>query len=253
MKKYWVPALERADSILRMLAIHPAEYRLMDLSKSLEINKSSMFSLLNTMENLQWIQKEKDGTYSLGLSLGMLSASYFRQFNLVETFHQIAPQHVHRLGETAQLSSLNGNNIFYLAKQESKSPIRIATDPGMRRPAHGPSLGKVLLSQYSYEQLLELYPEEQLEPLTPYTITNREELWKQLQDVRRKGYATEKGEVAEELFCVAAPIWDHENQMIASVSFTMLEANWNEKRESAITEVINLAHHLSEHTGHAKS
>lgn len=250
MKKYWVPAIERADSILKILANHPRQYRLIDLSNELNINKSSMFSLLNTLEDLHWVKKEKDGTYALGLAMGMFSASYFHQLDLVEIFHQIAPLYVERIGETAQLAILNDKHIFYLAKQESQSPIRIATDPGMTLPAHAPSLGKVLLSQFTYKQLIELYPDEPLEPLTPYTVKTRQALWEQLQYIKENGYVFEQREATKDFYCVAAPIWNYENHMIAAVCFTMLEGSWKEKKERAITEILNLANHLSEYTGH---
>ncbi|MDB5085956.1 MAG: IclR family transcriptional regulator, partial [Bacilli bacterium] len=54
-QKYWVPALEKASQILSLLAAEPARMRLMDLSTILVIHKSSMFSLLHTLENLGWV------------------------------------------------------------------------------------------------------------------------------------------------------------------------------------------------------
>jgi IclR family KDG regulon transcriptional repressor len=67
--KYWVPALEKANVILHAIAEQPYHLRLIDLSKQLNINKSSMFSLLNTLEQLQWIRRDKADTFSLGPSL----------------------------------------------------------------------------------------------------------------------------------------------------------------------------------------
>ena len=50
--KYRVPAIERAHLILKEISLHPGELKLIDLSRTLAINKSSMYSLLLTMENL---------------------------------------------------------------------------------------------------------------------------------------------------------------------------------------------------------
>ena len=58
-RKYWVPALERAQEVLQLVAAHPSKLKLMDLSGATEINKSTMFSLLHTMETLNWVIKEK--------------------------------------------------------------------------------------------------------------------------------------------------------------------------------------------------
>lgn len=64
-KKYWVPALDKATRILELIAENPHQLKLIDLSRRLDINKSSMFSLLHTMEELRWISKDKGDTYAL--------------------------------------------------------------------------------------------------------------------------------------------------------------------------------------------
>lgn len=249
MKRYWVPALERADQILRLIACEPARNRLIDLSQQLGINKSSMFSLLNTMESLGWIVKEKDDTYSLGSSFGALGAAYFRQFNLLKFFHMEAPASMQRVGETIQFAVLEGRDIIYLAKEESPAPIRVATDPGMRFPAHATSLGKALLTQYSYEQLQQLFPEALLEAKTAKTITQLDHLWLQLQQTYEQGYAIDEQEAVSGFFCIAAPILNHRNEIIAAVSFTMMEAAWLEKFELAKEEIVSLARRLSQRAG----
>jgi IclR family KDG regulon transcriptional repressor len=249
MKRYWVPALERADQILTLIAYEPARNRLIDLSKQLGINKSSMFTLLNTMESLGWIVKEKDDTYSLGSSFGALGAAYFRQFNLLKFFHVEAPASTHRVGETIQFAVLEGRDIIYLAKEESPAPIRVAADPGMRFPAHATSLGKALLTQYSYEQLKQLFPEPLLEAKTPHTITQLDQLWLQLQQTYEQGYAIDEQEAVSGFFCIAAPILNHRNEIIAAVSFTMMEAAWLDKFELAKEEIVSLARRLSQRAG----
>lgn len=249
MKRYWVPALERADLILSLIAYEPARYRLIDISKQLGINKSSMFTLLHTMESLGWLVREKDDTYSLGSTFGALGAAYFRQFNLLKFFYVEAPVSAQRVGETIQLAILEGRDIIYLAKEEIPAPIRVATDPGMRFPAHATSLGKTLLTQYSYEQLKELYPEPQLEAKTPYTITQLDQLWSQIQQVYEQGFAIDEQEAVSGFFCLAAPILNQRNQIIAAVSFTMMEAGWHDKFEIAQEEIVSLARRLSQRAG----
>jgi IclR family KDG regulon transcriptional repressor len=249
MPKYWVPALERANAILTLLAQKPSQHRLIDFTNLLNINKSSMFSLLQTMETLGWIQKEKGDTYSLGPTMGAISASYFRQFHLLKAFHQEAPLSVERVEETIQLAMLDGSHIIYLAKEESNSPIRVASDPGMRFPAHATSLGKVMLSQFSYEKFRQLFSNSPLEVMTPYTITDLNQIWRQIEEANSQGYAYDEQEAVLGFNCVAAPIYNHVGQIIAAVSFTMLEVRWSERGELARTEIINLAQRLSRRAG----
>ncbi len=105
-KKYWVPALEKTNAILLLIAEQPGSMRLIDLSKSLNINKSSMFSLLHTLEKLEWVVREEDGAYSLGFALAYFGTAYFNQFQLIEQFHKEAAGTKQILKETIQLAAL---------------------------------------------------------------------------------------------------------------------------------------------------
>ncbi|MDR7240787.1 IclR family transcriptional regulator [Neobacillus drentensis] len=248
--KYRVPAIERASIILNQIAKEPAKLRLIDLSKSLDINKSTMYSLLTTLESLGWIVKGKGDTYSLGPSLGALSAAYFRQFSILQSFYLEAYKSVNKIEENIQLGILDGKKVIYLAKEEGNSPVRLLTDPGMSFPAHASAIGKIQLSQYTFDQLKELYQDTELESVTQNTVTDLNVLSAQLETAKRQGYICETQEAVPGFFCVAAPIYNHENKIIAGVSFTMLENSWNEKQDAAREEIIDIAGRLSKQAGY---
>ncbi|MEH7072923.1 IclR family transcriptional regulator [Neobacillus drentensis] len=252
-EKYWVPAIERTNLVIGLIAKEPGKHRLIDISKSLNINKSTMFSLLNTLEILGWIVKEKSDTYTLGPTLGGYSAAYFRNFNFLETFHKEAAISVKRLNETVQMGTLHGTNIVYLAKEENDSRVRLVTDPGMQFPAHATAIGKIQLAQYRHEELVELYSGRELEQNTPYTVKNIDGLWEQIAAAKQQGYICEEQEASLGFYCVSAPIYNYENKLIYGISFTMLESSWKIKKEQAITEIIDLAGRISKHAGYQQS
>ncbi|MFC4768047.1 IclR family transcriptional regulator [Effusibacillus consociatus] len=253
MQKYWVPALERANAILALLAAEPSDLRLIDLSNRLGINKSSMYSLLNTMETLGWVVKGKGDTYSLGPALGSLSAAFFRQFHLLQSFHEEAASSAKRVGETIQLAVLNGRHVLYLAKEETAAPVRVVSDPGMRFPAHATSLGKALLTQFDYDSLRELYHDQEFEAMTPYTVTDLEQLWEQVKQSKINGYACDLQEAVAGFYCIAAPVYNHSDRILAAVSFTMMETAWQEKFDLARDEIVDLARRLSQRAGHTRT
>nr|WP_263324529.1 IclR family transcriptional regulator [Neobacillus sp. Marseille-Q6967] len=251
-EKYWVPAIERTNMVIGLIAKEPGKHRLIDLSKRLDINKSTMFSLLNTLETLGWIVKDQGDTYKMGPTLGGYSAAYFRQFNIMEMFKKEAAESVKNINETVQMGTLHGTNIVYLAKEENLSRVRLISDPGMQFPAHATAMGKIQLSQYSYNEFLDLYSGKELEQTTPHTVHNLEELWKQILDGKQKGYICEEQEAALGFYCVAAPIYNNENKLMYGVSFTMMENSWEAKKEKAIAEIIDLAARLSRHAGYVR-
>ncbi|WP_223292255.1 IclR family transcriptional regulator [Salipaludibacillus neizhouensis] len=249
-QKYWVPAIERANSIIELIANNSSQLRLIDLSKQLEINKSSMYSLLNTLETIGWIKKDKNELYKLGAKLGSYSSAYFSQYNILEAFSFEARKSIDVVDEHIQLGRLIGGEVFYLAREEGNSPARLVTDPGMRYPAYASAIGKMVLTQFNYEELIEIYPEREFEKKTENTIENVDELWEQLLQAKKNGFITEEQEGAIGFCCVAAPIYNKEKQITAGISFTMLENVWIKKQDLATEEIIKLAKQLSANGGY---
>ncbi|TDG00977.1 IclR family transcriptional regulator [Paenibacillus piri] len=248
-KKYWVPALEKADDVLQAISEQPSKLRLIDLSNRLGINKSSMFSLLNTMEALDWVVRETEGTYSLGSKLGYIGNAFFKQFSLIDRFRKEAAVTKHTIQETIQLAKLEQHEVLYLAKEEMPSPVRLASEPGMKLPAHVTALGKAMLASLDMPEFVKLFPQEALEPcLTPHTIGRRSELLKQLGVARVQGYAFDLQEAVMGFCCVAAPVRDAQGQVIAAISCSMFQHEWEQKRELAQREICALAAKLSQST-----
>ncbi|HZH61270.1 MAG TPA: IclR family transcriptional regulator [Metabacillus sp.] len=249
-EKYWVPAIERADLVLKEISKKPHQLRLIDLSKKLELNKSSLFSLLNTLEYLGWIVKDGGDKYSLGPSIGAFSSAYLSQFNLLQSFHKEAELSVAKVNEHIQLGVLQKENVVYLGKVEGDSGVRLVTDPGMQFPAYASSIGKIQLIQHTKQELEKIFPPGEWEKKTPYTTSNLDELFEKVQQAKQNGYAIENQEAALGFHCVAAPIYSHENKIIAGVSFSMTTSSWEVKKEEAKKEIIQLANRLSQLAGY---
>jgi len=244
-KKYWVPALDRADTIITIIANEPKQHKLMDLSKKTGINKSSLFSVLNTLEELGWIYKEVDQTYALGPKLGLFGSRYIQQFDLTRLFYQEAEKTTMIVEEPIQMSVLEGKEIIYIAKEEGSSVVRIATEPGMRLPAHATAMGKVMLSTFSDEKLTEMYKGDDFKRLTDKTVDNLGDLQDQINDFKQNGYIIESQETVKGFTCIAAPVRNEKNEIIAAVSFTMTLDKWEKKSELSKREILDLSKKLS--------
>jgi IclR family transcriptional regulator, KDG regulon repressor len=243
--KYWVPAISRANDVIHLVARYPGKFRLIDLSQELEISKSSIYSLLNTLEHLSWLRKTDKETYTLGPFFGTVGTLYLHQFDILDAFLSEAKRVVSIVDEHIQLGRLVGDEVYYMAREEGSSPVRLVTDPGNRFPAYASGLGKVLLSQYDYEQLKDVLAETTFEKKTPSTVSNIDELWEEIKKAKEQGYITDEEEGAKGFYCVAAPIYDSRNEITAAVSFTMLESSWKKKQELATKEIQKLAKVLS--------
>lgn len=243
--KYNVPALEKAHQIIQLIAENSSHYKLIDLSRELEINKSSMYSLLQTMERLGWLIRDTGDLYRLGTFFGRTGSLYFHQLDIVSHFHREAMGVKNRIGETLQLARLEGREVFYLAKEEAPSPVRLMSEPGMRWAAYATGLGKAMLADISDVEINALFPEEKLQALTKNTIETPNELLIELNKVRMNGVAIDEEEAALGFSCVAAPVRGADGKVIAAVSCSIPQYNWVQKKDLATHEITALARLLS--------
>jgi DNA-binding IclR family transcriptional regulator len=245
MKKYWVPALEKAHLVVHLISEEPAKLKLSDLCKRLDISKSSMFSLLQTMETLSWIVRTPADTYTLGIHYGLLGNAYFQQYDLIDAFRHEAPAFMHAVNESIQLARLENADVFYLAKETASSPVQMVSGPGTRFPAHATGLGKMLLSGLKEAQFELLYPSDSLASLTPFTLRTKASLIEQVAVIRGQGYAIDLQEGVMGFNCIAAPIYHPNGQMTAAISFSIPLHHWEEKRDQALTAILSLSQKLS--------
>ncbi|MGE7667272.1 IclR family transcriptional regulator [Ureibacillus composti] len=243
-KEYQVPALIKVDSILRMVTKHKGSLRLIDISKELGISKSSCFNLLRTLEQLKWLVKDDQDEYKLGPVLGQYGHHYFKDLEIINIFQIEAKKSLSIIDEHIQLGVSQGNQVMYLAKIKGSSTFDLVTYPGVLFPSHSTSVGKIQLINKTYDELEKLFPDG-LESVTPYTITNLNELFENLQEAKVRGYIEEHQESAVGFHCVACPIYNADGEIIAGVSTAMLTDKWEIKHEIAREEIIKLSQRIS--------
>ncbi|MBU4047794.1 IclR family transcriptional regulator, partial [bacterium] len=131
--------------------------------------------------------------------------------------------------------------VLYLAKEESSQTIRMISYVGKRTPLHCTALGKVLLTYLSAEERKRILGEKALPRLTENTITDEEELEKELGKVREQGFALDREENEKDVCCVAAPIRNYQGKVIAAVSISgpvfRIDVNTQNNLKEALVEI----------------
>ena len=237
---YTVRSLERASEILNCFTLYEPEKNLKQLSEETGLHKSTVFRILDTLEKIKWIRKDpKIGTYRIGFGMFELGTraisgndfyhvSLFHLEKLVKVTEQSAHLVIHDQGE-----------VLYLNKVEC--PGSIITQPsqiGMRFPVHCTAVGKVLLSYMENAQARAIITSKELKRMTPNTICDEDELLREIQQVREKGYAIDNEEIQLGLRCVAAPVKDHTNKVVAAISVSGLISNMSEDNLPFIIEQV---------------
>ena len=166
-------ATSRILDLLELLSgANGAGYTLTELSQALHIPKSSLFSIIHTLEERRYVHCDKH--YSIGISAYVLGASFPAEQSLA-VLHRVMEEVVARCRETCQLGVLDQGNILYLEKVDSPQAIRLISRVGDRLPANATALGKALLSGLSDEEVRTLYAAG-LPRLTSHTVTELPQL-----------------------------------------------------------------------------
>lgn len=192
---------------------------LSELARDLDYAKSTIHRHLQTLEALEYVV-ERDGRYHAGLQfleLGVTARNGYRGFNLVrEKVHEIAKE----TGERAQFFVEEHGKAVYLTRSVGDRAVR--TDPGIgsRIPLNAASAGKAILAELPEDELSDMFEQMSFEPMTPYTITDPEELRAELETVRERGYSFNREESLRGTHAIGVSICGPDDSVIGALSVT---------------------------------
>ena len=209
-----------------------------ELSRRAHLPEASGYRLIQTLEEIGAVVRGPRGRYRPGMLLVSLSHNVAIGELLRETGHAIISELAKSLDVTVHLGLLEGGMVTYVAKVSTATSFPTHTRLGSQLEAYCSGLGKVLLASLPQDQLDNFLLEGELVPLTPYTITDPAVLRKQLEDVRKLGFACDNRENHIELRCVAVPIFDSNGRAVAAMSATDSADNMTPERQSALHKAL---------------
>jgi DNA-binding IclR family transcriptional regulator len=216
-----IQSMVRAVNILEHLVANGNSDSLTNISRSLGLSKSTVFTLISTWEQLGYVQQNQTtGKYSLGIKLFELGQVVHASMDLRTIAMPFLRELAGKYAETVHLAVLSDDEVVYIDKVDCSRSIRIVSGIGSRNPAHCTGVGKVLLSGLTEAQLDKLLGGKELKRFTENTVTDPAELKKQLKQIKRQGYTLDREEIELGLFCVAAPIKNHQGEIIAAISIS---------------------------------
>ena len=220
-KDYVIQSVMHAIDLLEAFKGENDELGVTELSKKLGLHKNNVFRLLATLESRGYIEQDKQtGNYKLGVKVLELGQHFIKHLGLLRQAHPVMRELLLKCNENIYLSVLRSNGCVYIDGLEANQVVKVTSRIGHRLPLHACASGKALISNETEEELLELFPNEELKKFTPNTITSRTELFKQLKEVQANGYALDLEELDIGVRCVAAPIRDYTRKIVGAISIS---------------------------------
>jgi IclR family acetate operon transcriptional repressor len=202
------PAL-KAFSLLEIVAGMDHPPTLAELTEAAGLPKPTLHRWLAMLEGADLLRRMPDGRrYELAARATALAFAILSNNSGSTQRHQILERVVGRLGESCNLTVLEGSEVMYLDRVEAAAPLRVAFQKGSRVPAHASASGKLFLAMMPPAKRDRLIGTLALERHTANTLADAETLRTELGRIRRDGYAFDDEEFLSGLFCVAVPIFD---------------------------------------------
>lgn len=199
--------VKKIGPLLDLFSVERPEWGVTEVAQRLQVSKSSAHALLRSLADVGLLSCTVRGRYRLGWRFLDLGETLKSSLNLRGTALPLMRKLAGRHRETVQLAVLDRERVLFLECIEGTHPVRFAGAPvGARWPSHATASGKVLLSVRPQAEVARIAQVEGLRAITPQTITDLDRLHKQLEVVRRVGYAVDVEESVPGVSGIAAPL-----------------------------------------------
>lgn len=233
-----VKSASRTIDILEVLAEKQGRLTLSELQRVLDVPKSSLYQLLQTLVARGWVETDERGTaYTIGLRALRVGGALLERDPVVQAVGPLLARVGKQLDETIHLGRLESADIVYLASRESEHHLRVSSRIGRRLPAHATALGKSLLAARPWNEVDALLPAE-LTAVTSKTVTDRAALQSELDDTRVRGWAIEREQTTLGLTCFAVAVPTH-HPPINSLSCPIPLSRWTEEHQSEVVHALS--------------
>jgi IclR family acetate operon transcriptional repressor len=215
-------SLEKGLSLFSRIARDNGQTKLIELASDMSLPRSTLYRLAGALEKAGLITRLGRGQYAVGVRL-LEGLQHLTPAGELARFCRPALQLLAKAcSATAHLGVMENDMVTYLVKASAAKPSIAAafTRENAQLEAYCSGIGKVLLAWLPEAELARYLSAGPFVALTKRTITNPAKLQACLQIVRTKQFARDDGEVADDLFCLAVPLWTRHLPMTAAISLS---------------------------------
>jgi len=246
-----IQVLERAFSLLDVLAAHPDPVSLKEIAEQTGLHPSTAHRILSDLALGHFVDRPEAGSYRLGMRLLELG-------NLVKArldVHKAAigpMRELHKLThQPVNLSMRQGDEIVYVERAYSeRSGMQVVRAIGQHAPLHLTSVGKLFLANDDPARVRAYATRTGLAGHTKNSITDLGTLERELARVSQSGTARDDEELELGVRCMAAGILDDQGKLIAGLSISApadrLEEGWMDRLKATAATISSALGHRVE-------
>jgi DNA-binding IclR family transcriptional regulator len=211
-----------------------------ELADKCGLPKSQVSKILSSFREHGFLVKDQaTRRYSVGLRAFMLGSRFVTHHDLSREALPIMRGLVDASGHSVRLSVVDGGEVIYLLAIEGPLLLHTGWRAGTVLPWHATSAGRILLAFASPEERDAILERTGLPAITPYTITDRSKLDRQLAAARQLGYATARGESTPGLGAISVPILGQGQAIIGALTLAFPEHVVAADEEPALVTMLH--------------
>jgi IclR family KDG regulon transcriptional repressor len=190
-----------------------------DIAGKLGLNKSTVFNIGHTLDDLNVLENQGEGKYVLGTRFYVLSNMVGRRSPLIKTAHP----YLERINEKTKHSAFG---------------IKLSSEIGTKMPVLAGAGIKAMLSQLSDEEIDEILARTELKQYTPNSIIDKTVFKNELNNIRKQGVAYDREEYIEGMVAFGVPIRANGKGVQAAIWAVGLTSQVSNISISEITEML---------------
>jgi len=238
---YSVPSLERAMAIIELLTKHPRGLGLVAIARELDLPKNSVFRIGQALVAMGYLHRDREGKrFLVSRKLLVLGLRTVHEVNIVERSHDLLRAFRDEVGESVALGTLlprQGQGVI-LASLEGLHNYGYFLRVGFQYELYCSGPGKAQLAFLPEKEYQRVVGKMSFKALTPNTLTSADVLSKELEEVRRDGYALDREEYVVGARCVSAPVFDPYGYPVAAIWVASFAERLPEERYAEVGERV---------------
>lgn len=234
--------LERCTAIMEFVAENDRPVSVAELVRALSLPKPTAHRLCRILESMGLLVRDQ-------LAKGVVVGPRLFRLGLNATLstgdeairRSILRRVVEETGETCSLTTMVGDELVFLDRVESESPLRLQLFPGSRVPLYCTSGGKLFLAFLPKEKAERYIRTVNLKAHTENTITDPDVLLQELESVRKEGVGHDNQEFVKGLVAAAVPVLDSRRKIRAALSVNAPEGRRSVEAKRRHIDVLRRA------------
>jgi DNA-binding IclR family transcriptional regulator len=245
-----VDAVSAALDILNCFLKYP-ELRVKDIIDLTGMTRNRIMRIAGTLVHAEYlIFNAIPGKYTLGPKFFFLGKMFERSLDVLSMARPILKSLAKNTEESASFYIQSGMKRIVLARVEGFHAIRYSVKEGQSMPLYAGAAGKVLLAFGSDDTRRKIFSKSSLPQLTNKTITDKKHLAKELDAIKKNGYALSHSERIAGATSVAAPVFDYHGNLSGAICIAGPTQRFdNDSIDDKIEKVISAAENLTHKIG----